>query len=75
LAVASAWGSTNLRYGDEIVTQIAETFVEPDALDEARAQAWRHCSRRRRDGRKTALEPQAVKKALSTRSRIVALTP
>ena len=71
--VASAWGPTNLRSGDEIVISIAE--------HSSNLMPWTRLARERGatvrvvdvtdEGR---LEPHAVKKALSTRSRIVALT-
>ena len=71
--VASAWGPTNLRSGDEIVISIAE--------HSSNLMPWTRLARERGatvrvvnvtdEGR---LEPQAVEKALSTRSRIVALT-
>ena len=71
--MASAWGPTNLRSGDEIVISIAE--------HSSNLMPWTRLARERGatvrvvdvtdEGR---LEPQAVKKALSTRSRIVALT-
>ena len=71
--VASAWGPTNLSSGDEIVISIAE--------HSSNLMPWTRLARERGatvrvvdvtdEGR---LDPQAVKKALSTRSRIVALT-
>lgn len=71
--VASAWGTTTLGSGDEIVISIAE--------HSSNLMPWTRLARERGatvrtvdltdDGR---LEPQAVKKALSARSRIVALT-
>jgi cysteine desulfurase/selenocysteine lyase len=71
--VASAWGPTNLRSGDEIVISIAE--------HSSNLMPWTRLARARGatvrvvdvtdEGR---LEPEAIKKALSTRSRIVALT-
>ena len=71
--VASTWGPTNLGSGDEIVISIAE--------HSSNLMPWTRLARERGatvrvvdvtdEGR---LEPQAVKKALSTRSRIVALT-
>jgi cysteine desulfurase/selenocysteine lyase len=71
--VASAWGATNLRSGDEIVLSIAEHA--------SNLMPWTRLARERGahvrvvdvtdQGR---LEPEAVKKALSTRTRIVALT-
>ncbi len=71
--VASAWGPTTLRSGDEIVISIAE--------HSSNLMPWTRLARERGatvrvvdvtdEGR---LEPQAVEKALSTRSRIVALT-
>ena len=71
--VASAWGPTTLSSGDEIVISIAE--------HSSNLMPWTRLARERGatlrvvdvtdEGR---LEPQAVEKALSTRSRIVALT-
>ena len=71
--VASAWGPTTLGSGDEIVVSIAE--------HSSNLMPWTRLARERGatvrvvdvtdEGR---LEPQAVKNALSTRSRIVALT-
>ena len=71
--VASAWGPTHLRSGDEIVISIAEHALN--------LMPWTRLARERGatvrvidvtdEGR---LEPQAVKKAFSPRSRIVALT-
>lgn len=71
--VASAWGPTTLRRGDEIVLSIAE--------HSSNVMPWtrlaRECGAEVRiadvndDGR---LEPQAVTKVLSRRTRIVALT-
>jgi cysteine desulfurase/selenocysteine lyase len=71
--VASAWGPANLRGGDEIVISVAE--------HSSNLMPW---TRLARDAGATVrvvdvsdegrLEPQAVKKALTARSRIVALT-
>jgi cysteine desulfurase/selenocysteine lyase len=71
--VASAWGPTILRRGDEIVLSIAE--------HSSHLMPWTRLARElgaevrivdvTDEGR---LEPQAVKKALSTRTRVVALT-
>ena len=71
--VASAWGPTTLKSGDEIVISIAEHA--------SNLMPWTRLARERGatirivdvtdEGR---LEPQAVKNALSPRSRIVALT-
>ena len=71
--MASAWGPTNLGSGDEIVISIAE--------HSSNLMPWTRLARERGatvrvvdvtdEGR---LEPQAFKKALSTRSRIVTLT-
>jgi cysteine desulfurase/selenocysteine lyase len=71
--VASAWGATNLRGGDEIVLSVAE--------HSSNLMPWTRLARERDahvrvvdvtdEGR---LEPEAVKKALSARTRLVALT-
>ena len=71
--VASAWGPANLTSGDEIVISIAE--------HSSNLMPWTRLARERGatvrvvdvtdEGR---LEPQALAKVLSTRSRIVALT-
>jgi cysteine desulfurase/selenocysteine lyase len=71
--VASAWGPTTLEAGDELVLSIAE--------HSSNLMPWTRLARERRaavrvvavthEGR---LEPQAVKNAVSTRTRIVALT-
>jgi cysteine desulfurase/selenocysteine lyase len=71
--VASAWGPTNLKAGDEIVLSIAEHA--------SNLMPWTRLARERGakvrvvdvtdEGR---LEPEAVKKTLSARTRIVALT-
>jgi cysteine desulfurase/selenocysteine lyase len=71
--VASAWGPANLKAGDEIVLSIAE--------HSSNLMPWTRLARERGakvqivdvtdEGR---LEPQAVQKALSARTRIVALT-
>jgi cysteine desulfurase / selenocysteine lyase len=71
--VASAWGPTSLKAGDEVVLSIAE--------HSSNLLPWTRLARERGadvrvvdvtdEGR---LEPQAVKKALSDRTRIVALT-
>jgi cysteine desulfurase / selenocysteine lyase len=71
--VASAWGPTNLKAGDELLLSIAE--------HSSNLMPWTRLARERGakvrivdvtdEGR---LEPQAVKNALSARTRIVALT-
>ena len=71
--VASAWGATNLKAGDELVLSIAE--------HSSNLMPWTRLARERGAAVRVVdvtdeglLEPAAVKKMLSARTRIVAVT-